>query len=485
MSDPLAARKTHWRDNLEAIAAAIVLALLLKAFALEAYKIPTGSMQPTLMGLSTPEFSISDRIVVDKFTYAVRDPERFEVAVFRYPLDRSKNFVKRIVGMPNEQLRVQNGDLWMRPGDGDPWTVLRRPDDVQETHWKALDDPWVAEAGPLTNDGSTLVASNSGVFRFGRRDESIGDRFYDGYPEAVRERVPTRNGDGPFNPNLRTRHKVGDLRVAGEFVAEAGTFEIEVELREGPRTYRFRVPGPAAAAGARPSIEVETESGRGLPGDSQLVAPAPERAREPWRLAAGDSTRFELENLDDRLRFTLGDALELTLDVPAVASQNSAIRVRFSGPGRLAAPRVWRDVYYTVRGNAEWTIPDASYVMLGDNTQDSSDSREWTLERFAVVDAVEGENGVLRGNKRKGENPIELETRDQLFFVDEWGQRHWLAENVGRAAAEPTPDGFVEVTGLGEVPAPFVNRDMITGRAIAVFWPIRPLAGIVRLEWIH
>ncbi|QDU86164.1 Signal peptidase I [Planctomycetes bacterium Pla163] len=485
MSDPLAARKTHWRDNLEAIAAAIVLALLLKAFALEAYKIPTGSMQPTLMGLNTPEFSISDRIVVDKFTYAVRDPERFEVAVFRFPLDRSKNYVKRIVGMPNEQLRVQNGDLWVRPGDGDPWTVLRRPGDVQETHWKSLDDPWVAEAGPLTNDGSTLVASNSGVFRFGRRDESITDRYFDGYLEAVRERVPTRDADGPRNTNLRQRHKVGDLKVAGDMVAEANTFEIEVELREGPRTYRFRVPGPAAPADARPSIEVETESGRGLPGDAQLVAPAPERAREPWRLTAGTPTRFAVENLDDRLRLVLGDALDLTLDVPAVASQNSAIRVRFSGPGRLAAPRVWRDVYYTARGTYEWTIPDASYVMLGDNTQDSSDSREWTLERFALVDTVEGRSGVLRGNKRQGENPIELETRDELFFVDEWGQRHWLAEDVGRAAADPVREGFVEVTGLGEEPAPFVSRDMITGRAIAVFWPIRPLAGIVRLEWIH
>lgn len=485
MSDALAARKTHWRDNLEAIAAAIVLALLLKAFALEAYKIPTGSMQPTLMGLNTPEFSISDRIVVDKFTYAVRDPERFEVAVFRFPLDRSKNYVKRIVGMPNEQLRVQNGDLWTRPGDGDPWTVLRRPAGVQDTHWKSLADPWVAEAGPLTIDGSTLVASNSGVFRFGRRDESITDRFFDGYPKAVRERVPTRKEGEPYNKNLKLRYKVGDLRMAGELLAEANTFEIEIELREGPRTYRFRVPGPAAPADARPSIEVETESGRGLPGDSQLVAPAPERAREPWRLEAGRAVAFEVENLDDRLRLSLAGELELTVDVPAVASQNSAVRVRFSGPGRLDSPRVWRDVYYTARGTAEWTIPDASYVMLGDNTQDSSDSREWRLEGFALVDAFEGENGVLRGNQRKGENPIQLATRDQMFFVDEWGQRHWMAKDVGRASSDSNPDGFVEVTSLGDEGAPFVGREMITGRAIAVFWPIRPLAGIVRLEWVH
>ena len=64
---------------------AIAMALFLKHFVIEAYKIPSGSMQPTLIG--DEDADIKDRILVDKLSYAFRDPRRWEVAVFRYPLD--------------------------------------------------------------------------------------------------------------------------------------------------------------------------------------------------------------------------------------------------------------------------------------------------------------------------------------------------------------------------------------------------------------
>ncbi|MEC7233020.1 MAG: S26 family signal peptidase, partial [Planctomycetota bacterium] len=72
--------KAHpWRDNIEAITISIVTIVLFKYFVLEAYKIPTGSMQPTLMG--NEETGIFDRVIVDKLSYHFRDPERFEIAV--------------------------------------------------------------------------------------------------------------------------------------------------------------------------------------------------------------------------------------------------------------------------------------------------------------------------------------------------------------------------------------------------------------------
>ena len=95
-------RPQPWRDNIEAIAISIVTIVLFKYFVLEAYKIPTGSMQPTLMG--NEETGIHDRVIVDKLSYHFRDPERFEIAVFKYPLDSAKNFIKRIIGMPGELL---------------------------------------------------------------------------------------------------------------------------------------------------------------------------------------------------------------------------------------------------------------------------------------------------------------------------------------------------------------------------------------------
>ena len=84
---------------------AVVMALLLKFFIVEAYKIPTGSMQPTLIG--DERSGVKDRILVDKLSYVLREPRRWEVAVFRYPLDRSKNFVKRIVGVGPEDFRIE------------------------------------------------------------------------------------------------------------------------------------------------------------------------------------------------------------------------------------------------------------------------------------------------------------------------------------------------------------------------------------------
>ena len=72
-----------WRENVEAILMAVVVALTLKYFFLEISKIPSGSMQPTLMG--SPEAKVFDRVLVDKMSYCYRDPERFEIVVFKHP----------------------------------------------------------------------------------------------------------------------------------------------------------------------------------------------------------------------------------------------------------------------------------------------------------------------------------------------------------------------------------------------------------------
>ena len=71
----------RWRENLEALTMAIVVALLFKYFVLEISKIPSGSMQPTLMG--NPETGVFDRTLVDKLSLRFRDPERFEIEIGR------------------------------------------------------------------------------------------------------------------------------------------------------------------------------------------------------------------------------------------------------------------------------------------------------------------------------------------------------------------------------------------------------------------
>ena len=141
MGQPKKKSKHPFRDNIEVIVFAVAMSLGLKVFALEAYQIPTGSMQPTLMGtvLRDGAGAVNDRVLVDKFSFLVREPERWEVVVFRYPLITTNNYVKRLVGLPGEDLAIRHGDLWARPlGSDEDFAILRKPWSIQESIWKQV-----------------------------------------------------------------------------------------------------------------------------------------------------------------------------------------------------------------------------------------------------------------------------------------------------------------------------------------------------------
>ena len=167
------------RETVEAFVVAFILALLFRAFLAEAFVIPTGSMAPALMGAhkdlicdqcgtsfqcgasrerSTPDMMTTvvagvcpncrhvnaldlqnnkhhqtfngDRIVVSKYSYIFRDPERWDVIVFKYPGNPKQNYIKRCVGLPNETLTLKYGDVYVRPTGGDgPDRIVRKPPD--------------------------------------------------------------------------------------------------------------------------------------------------------------------------------------------------------------------------------------------------------------------------------------------------------------------------------------------------------------------
>jgi signal peptidase I len=149
-------------DTFRAFAFAIVLALGVRAFVLEPFKIPSGSMIPTLL--------VGDYILVNKFAYGIRlpftgrelipigEPTRGDVVVFRFPDNPSLDFIKRVVGIPGDTVAIREGRLWVndklvdeqangqftykdysdqreetanrfieRNIEGDQYTILRRP----------------------------------------------------------------------------------------------------------------------------------------------------------------------------------------------------------------------------------------------------------------------------------------------------------------------------------------------------------------------
>lgn len=489
------AEKSHpWRDNIEAIAVSIVTIVLFKYFVLEAYRIPTGSMQPTLMG--NDETGIYDRVIVDKLSYHFRDPDRFEVVVFRYPLESNKNFIKRIVGMPGEDMRLEGGDVFVRPlgGNESEWRVLRRPRPIQEAQLRLLEageGAWVRFAGAEAEweiEGDTtsvdIAASGAGRLVYPRASNasldtlsgSIRDHYTDGYPEGLKDDINVR-------PGASARNNVGDVRMAATVRADAGTEAVRFIVHEGrTRALAFVLPGPAAAAGESARIEAAEAS---LPGGAGAANSEP-----AFRLEAGDSVRVEVQNLNDLLELRIDGELVASLEItPWVADEAVTVEVDVDAADgartEVSDLRVWRDIYYIAENQkrSSWSIPEDSYVVLGDNSQDSSDGRDWQLTGFEVLEG-ERAGDVILGNRREingrlrnsgaDRNPWrrKLESGEEvIFFRDDKGERHVF-----------DPD---EVRRVDAVDQPFVPRDLIRGRAVLVVWPFSIKRDVYRWKWVR
>ncbi|MDW7675408.1 MAG: signal peptidase I [Bacillota bacterium] len=98
--------RDHWIvEYLESIVIALVLALIIRTFVFQPFYIPSGSMEPTL--------AIGDRIIVSKFSYYFNEPVLGDVVVFKYPLDPSRDFIKRVIGVPGDIVEIKDSQLFV------------------------------------------------------------------------------------------------------------------------------------------------------------------------------------------------------------------------------------------------------------------------------------------------------------------------------------------------------------------------------------
>ncbi|MEW6221442.1 MAG: signal peptidase I [Thermodesulfobacteriota bacterium] len=170
LSAPQARTKSLVREYVEAILIALVLALFIRTFIIQAFKIPSESMKPTLL--------VGDHILVNKFIYGIRNPlggrglwvpisrpERGDIIVFLYPQDPSKDFIKRVVGVAGDRIEVRNKELFVNG---------QREAAAYGVH----EDPAVMPTGPRDNFGPQEVPEGK-VFVMGdNRDKSLDSRFW-------------------------------------------------------------------------------------------------------------------------------------------------------------------------------------------------------------------------------------------------------------------------------------------------------------------
>ncbi|MFI5398199.1 MAG: signal peptidase I [Candidatus Binatia bacterium] len=163
--------KSTVREYAEALAVALLLALVIRGFVVQAFKIPSGSMLPTL--------EVGDHILVNKFIYGVHlpilgthviplgTPHRGDVVVFVYPVDPTKDFIKRVVGVAGDVVQIRDKHVYI---NGAAWN---------DSHGYFADgDAKGHDHGPRDNYGPVTVPPDH-VFVMGdNRDRSYDSRFW-------------------------------------------------------------------------------------------------------------------------------------------------------------------------------------------------------------------------------------------------------------------------------------------------------------------
>ncbi len=168
MSKSMGKNKAVWREYVEALLIALVLALVVRTFVVQAFKIPSESMLETLQ--------VGDHLLVNKFMYGVKwpftnsyaiegaDPERGDVVVFEYPKDPSIDYIKRIVGLPGDVVEVRNKQLFI--------------------NGEALEESYIRHSQPHSiepvrdNFGPVTVPAGAYFVMGDNRDNSLDSRFW-------------------------------------------------------------------------------------------------------------------------------------------------------------------------------------------------------------------------------------------------------------------------------------------------------------------
>ncbi|MHC5002695.1 MAG: S26 family signal peptidase [Planctomycetota bacterium] len=461
-------------ESVQSLVVAFVLAMTFRGFVTEGFVIPTGSMAPTLMGQHvllnseqtgiefqvgidqsgrTPSMGpvpdpmlgrnypgsaggsaelrrMGDRILVLKCLYPFTSPDRFDVVVFKNPTDpdgESANYIKRLVGLPDEKVWLLDGDVFAAPNEEGTsladYRVQRKPEHVQRAVWQPVHDsdyvparpdrlyppyagpPWRGGEWDTTGRVYRCAAAGPAELRWDQRRRPLTDwTIY--------------NDSSSRGNNLVS---VSDIRVSAGIQADApADLKLGLELEVRDHLFQFLVSGNGGDATAevrmRPLDDPDAWEGSG-PQAVRLPGPGQTFGVELWHVDQAMTIfldgkivarhEYEWTGRKRLLHFSGLDEGANLNQLPGVKPEAAQMVLRTEGsPLSLHRLAVDRDLYYRsafLNGKASEnpTHPDFEdrvtygtwafgthpekpaelgpnhYFMLGDNSQASLDSRLW------------------------------------------------------------------------------------------------------------
>jgi signal peptidase I len=469
---------TNIVETLQSLTVAFALAMTVRAFVTEGFVIPTGSMAPTLLGahlrytspatgysyvfdaapvvdlarrtvdgqmrdfprplfdpmvsVQTPiegrsnlqlatEARMGDRVLVLKFLYSFFAPERWDVVVFKNPTDPTgdtQNYIKRLVGLPNERLLTVDGDVFTAPLDGGlaDFRIARKPEFVQRTVWLPV---WDSDYVPTDPKRLSEVMRRpwEGAPWKGEGWDTSGRAFVTGL--ATPTELTWSNAIHPINDwnaynvyrgNLLT-YPVSDVRVAAAFEADdPAALATELEIAARGHLFTYAIANGELTLSLRHFEATEPSKVATFP----LALPAAGRPCELEFWHVDESMQVWLNGtrvanleydwpIEDRIRFTyVGRTVEQYASDPIdTIGPPPQLSWRFRGsPLSLHRVRVDRDLHYRPTElnpgdqsdvNGEYLtgfgfgsdvlrpgrLEDGQYLMMGDNSAASRDGRVW------------------------------------------------------------------------------------------------------------
>jgi len=550
-SDPVLAN----RETIESVIVAVILALLFRAFVAEAFVIPTGSMAPTLMGRHVDvwcdecgyhyeggasnertredkitglvaansrcpncgfrkaldhswyfsnEWSFSgDRIIVSKYAYEMGDPQRWDVIVFKFPGEAQVNYIKRLIGLPGETIRIHGGNIYVKPKDGQEFTIARKPDaklltllqivhdadypasTLQKTGWSPR---WQAhqQRQAWTSDElgkeHTLAATNGdALLRYHHVDPSDGDwrTAEQGQPPRVLPDWPGRlisdfyaynstqlaRGDSSpdFLDDAYGQYWVDDLAVECEVELAEATGEVVLDLVRAGGHYTCRIDAKTGQA----TLAARDRNGEPIVlVDNQKKQQAQEVTAATGVKGAGRH-RLRLSNVDHELRLWV-DGWRVSFDGPATYDSDPLVDPDVLSADGDRAPvgiggnnqamtvrhlRVLRDKYYVACRETLW------------------DDR---IEEYQYRPGAEGNRRSYREEitylLSNPEDPrfreLLASRRPQEFKMEE---DHFLP--LGDNSPASADGRYWPDRNIKGWEGPYVERKLLVGKALFIYWP--------------